>query len=87
MKATIKRNIEISVQMDGQQIADAFWQLNETEQASFFNKLWDLAAENVGGFYNFQMQMQYVTDNGGLNHRGREVMKTIGEYSEKPVAA
>jgi hypothetical protein len=57
-------------------IAELFSCMHSDEQARFFNHVAKVASE-----YNFAMQLQYITDEDGLDLSGRRVMQSIGEYS------
>ena len=75
MKVLINETIELDA-LTPEMIADAFWQLDDTEQARFYNHL-----ANVASDWNLSMQMQYITDNKELTYGGRRVMAKIGDYS------
>jgi hypothetical protein len=74
MKILINDTIETS-ELDPKTIAEAFWELDQSEQARFFNHL-DKIAD-----YRFPFQLQSITDDHGLTLAGRRVMQSIGEYS------
>jgi len=73
LKKTVQHEIELK--LGGEEIANLFWQLDEVEQAKFFNELWKVKG--------FAMQLQAVTDSKHLENEGRLVMKTIGDYAER----
>ena len=60
-------------------IAELFCELDSEKQARFFNHVADTASIWDGG--GLVMQMQYITDEDGLNDSGRRVMSYIGDYS------
>ena len=59
-------------------IAELFCDLGSDEQARFFNHIAEVASTWSAGF---PFQLQWVTDDDGLNLSGRRVMQQIGEYS------
>lgn len=59
-----------------EEIADAFWDLDASEQARFYNRLAEVARDHT-----LPMQLQAITDDDGLTLSGRRVMATIGDYS------
>ncbi len=59
-------------------VAMLFSSLCSDEQAIFFNHVAEIADRFD---YSFPMQLQYVTDDNGLNLHGRRIMQSIGEYS------
>jgi len=75
MKILLNDQIELD-ELSPEMIAEAFWELDDTQQAKFYNHLADLASE-----WNLSMQMQYITDNKELTLGGRRVMGKIGDYS------
>ena len=56
-------------------IAELFSELDSENQAKFYNHLADLSKKWL------PMQLQYITDDDGLNLSGRRVMQAIGDYS------
>lgn len=62
-----------------EEIAELFAHLSSDEQARFFNEVGRIASDWPNGGLPFQLQ--YITDDTGLNDRGRYVMATVGEYS------
>ncbi len=73
LNATIPHQVEIP--LSGTDIAKLFWQLDNFQQADFFNRLWE--------FEKLPFQLQAVTDSENLNLSGRLAMEKIGEYSWK----
>ena len=68
----VSHNVEIEI--DGETLADLFWQMGSDEQASFFNKL--------GSFDMLVFQLQSVADEP-LSQNARYAMSRIGEYAEE----
>lgn len=64
------------VEMTPELCAEIFWSFYSDEQARFFNHI----GENASA-WNEVMQLQYITDEDGLNLAGRRTMQHIGEYS------
>lgn len=60
-------------------VAEMFCSMSSEEQAVFFNSVHDIGTSWHGGA--FSMQLQYITDEQGLNLGGRAVMQSIGDYS------
>ncbi|MFH1719262.1 MAG: hypothetical protein ABIF19_18065 [Planctomycetota bacterium] len=58
--------------LSGAEVAELFWDLDDTEQARFFNEL--------GGKKALCFQLQEVTDNPELASLGRWAMRLIGDY-------
>jgi len=56
-------------------VAEMFWDMNQKEQAAFFNHLDEISD------YHFPFQLQAITEDDGLTLAGRRVMQSIGEYS------
>lgn len=74
MSATIIYGGPIEIKVDAPTLAKAFWDLDEDEQAIFFNAL--------GAFKErFPFQMQHVAYSVYLQDDGRAVMQTIGDYA------
>ena len=59
-------------------LAVLFCSLDSAEQARFYNKIADQAT--TWG-KPFEFQLQYITDEDGLELKGRRVMQAIGDYS------
>jgi hypothetical protein len=77
MKAMLRLTIphQVAIPLSGAEIADLFWDLDDHEQAEFFNQL---AKKD-----RLALQLQAVTDSENLTIAGRVVMNRIGEYSNK----
>ncbi len=73
-KAILKKALrhDVEIELDGVQIAALFWELDDSEQAQFFN--------SIGMVDRLPFQLQFVTDCGVLNQAGRAAMERIGEY-------
>ena len=63
-------------------VAEMFAGFDSEHQARFFNHVAVVSDrwryEGGGGFV---MQLQYITEEDGLNYSGRRVMQYIGDYS------
>jgi hypothetical protein len=77
-KSIITRTPTLVFDITPVELANMLWAMDEDEQAEFFNHLG--AIEQAEGF-KFVMQLQYLTDNKGLNSAGRNVMSLIGNYA------
>ncbi len=60
-------------------VAQLFCDMNEKEQAIFFNTVAEIASVWRGGSLAFQLQS--ITEDDGLTLAGRRAMQEIGEYS------
>lgn len=65
----------IAVDITARQLAEAFWNMGDDEQAIFFNTL----GQYTGGL-NFTMQMLAIDQSGILTKDGRVAMLHIGEF-------
>lgn len=75
MSRIIKRNVEVAVQITPEELADAFWDMWQNEQAEFFNRL--------SGFEGLVFQLQAIADDPTLTDEGRHAMGRIGEYATR----
>lgn len=75
----LKRSIDTEINLSWFEIAQAFWCLDDHEQAQFFNEL-----ARISSRHNLLMQLTFVSASKELSDEGREVMATIGEYAKKP---
>lgn len=73
MKAKLIVPGEVTTYLGGIEIADLFWDLDEDEQAKFFNC--------IGAKPKLMFQLQFVTDSKELSVVGRNAMAFIGDYS------
>lgn len=76
--AKITKDLELELNLDYGEIAELFCELNEEEQACFFNTLAELTEEWE---HPFCMQLQHITDCKILTPEGRAIMKQIGDYA------
>lgn len=76
-KAKLKRTVEVDIplEIDGNELFSLWWQLNEVGQAQFFNRM--------GEQSKLPFQLQALTDCEALTLDGRSAMTRIGEYAEK----
>lgn len=70
--------MKVSIDITPEELARLFAGLDSANQARFFNHVAKVSSRWVG---SFPFQLQYVTDEPGLNLGGRRVMQWIGEYS------
>ena len=75
MSAQITKTIphEVEINLAGSDVAELFWDMDERDQAEFFNRL----AEKD----RLVLQLQAVTNSNNLTFDGRMAMSQIGEYS------
>lgn len=71
----LKRQVDIEIPLTATELAKLFWEMNNEEQAEFFNYLGNLPSPKL------PMQLQWVTDSPNLKSEGRHAMAMIGEYS------
>ena len=71
----VNTDTNVTIKMDGGDVAKCFWGLSSRQQAQFFNSLGDL---DSGAF---AMQLQYIMDREELSDAGRRAMEQIGNYS------
>jgi hypothetical protein len=77
----MKRSFDIEITPTPEELAEAFENMSGTEQAAFFSRIGSL----VGKWsVPFAMQAQYITDSDALTDQGRAIMRTLGEYAERP---
>ena len=72
------------VDITPQLVAELFCNMDNHEQALFFNEIPEIAShwkEKGGSFNDFCFQLQYITNDDGLTLAGRRCMQQIGEYS------
>lgn len=74
MSRIIKRTSEVIIEVSPEEMATIFWNMNEVEQATFFDEL----AEVTGSMLPFQLQA--VADSPALTSRGKAIMQLIGDY-------
>lgn len=66
---------DLLVDLNPELLAEYFSELDSEQQAKFYNHLAELSKDWI------TMQLQYITDEDGLNLAGRRVMQQIGDYS------
>lgn len=74
MKAIIHDVMQLD-ELTPELLAEAFWDMDSSEQARFYNHLATIS--NI----NFIFQCQYITDDHDITPGGRRVMSRIGEYA------
>ena len=77
---SITRQLDVSIKLTIEDIANGFCDMDAEHQADFFN----VVAENIKKWDSaFVFQLQSVTVAENLTDDGRQVMREIGEYSSK----
>jgi hypothetical protein len=66
------------VHLSPEMVAKEFWNMDGNEQVEFFNAL-----GNIVPIHKLPFQLQFVTDSPKLTNKAREIMNTIGQYSEQ----
>jgi hypothetical protein len=74
-------NQEIKLDITPYEVARLFCNMNENEQAQFFNEVGEITEREWASPFCFQMAS--VEKSNYLMDCGRDVMKTIGEYGDK----
>lgn len=84
MKIT-KIGCEVNMEITPGELAEIYWRnMDAIEQVKFWNRLAEIIPEeNYKSDYNMMMQMQEVTDIKDLSKEARNIMKIVGEYSQK----
>lgn len=67
------------IEFTPEDVARMFAEMSSDEQARFFNEVGRVASDWPGK--GWPIQLEYITQDDGLNDRGRYVMATIGDYS------
>jgi hypothetical protein len=73
------RSFTIQVDLSPRELAVAFCDMNDYEQAEFFNTIGEVVKEWK---YPFCVQLESVLLTNQLTPEGSKVMQTIGEYSQ-----
>ncbi|MEJ8803159.1 hypothetical protein [Pontibacter sp. H249] len=79
MKYTTNQEIELDI--TPYEVARLFCNMDGDEQAQFFSEIGEITVREWAA--PFCIQMATVEGSNFLQDKGRDVMKTIGEYSEK----
>jgi hypothetical protein len=74
----LKKQLNLDIDVNPQEVAYLFQSMDDTEQAEFFNHLADYV-KTWGSPFCFQMQS--VINNGTLTSEAKSIMKDIGDYS------
>lgn len=77
----MKAEIELP-QLTPEQLAEMFWQLDDSEQAKFFGSLGAMTLATSDGYAKLDMQMCYVSQSDILTPNGARVMELIGSWSK-----
>ena len=78
----ILRTVEVEIKVTPQELAEAFWEMTEGDQAKFFSCLANLDPQQQA----FPVQMMHVSQSGLLTREGERVMRTIGVFGKKDEA-
>lgn len=77
----MKKLIEINIALSGKEVAAEFCNLDEVEQAAFFNAI----AKDAETWQNrFDLQMAAVERTGLVTSGGRSIMRIIGQFADEP---
>lgn len=76
----VRRSFQEDIELTPSELAKEFCDMDASQQAIFFNSIWDIVHSNWD--CNFAFQMQFISDSKKLNDQGREILRTIGEYAE-----
>lgn len=78
---TINRTVEVPLTLTPKEVAQLFCSMDANEQADFFNEVAKEA--DTWPSCNFDLQMSYVSGANNLSYEGRNIMRTIGDYSKQ----
>ena len=67
----IKRSVVVGVEPTAAELAEAFWEMRDIDQAKFFNEL--------ACYYDIESRIQDVAEADSLSKEGRQLMRKIGE--------
>lgn len=73
VKVVIKHDLKLTPK----ELAREFWDMSSLHQAQFFNELSEICGVTSA---TLNMQMQFLVNEKVLTDKGRQVMRTIGEY-------
>lgn len=76
MTVCITKTKSITFEITPKDLANLWWEMDQKEQALFFNELACLSGESI------RFQLQYVTECNELNDEARKLMELIGVYSK-----
>lgn len=77
----MKKTFELNIALSGSELAAEFCNLDEIEQAAFFNAI----AKDAGSWQvPFAIQMAEVERTGLVTKEGRSIMRTIGQFANEP---
>lgn len=65
-----------------QQIAQMFWDLDDSEQAEFFGSLGAITLATPEVYWKLDLQMCYASESAKLTPNGARVMELIGGWSK-----
>lgn len=71
MTNKIFKTVEVGVDVTPKDLAEVFWEMNNHQQAEFFNHLGDISGLRLRG------QMRSVRDSGELNELGRRAIEWL----------
>jgi Zn-dependent alcohol dehydrogenase len=75
----MERIIKVDVNPTACELAESFCDLDNYEQAKFFN----VVAQTVDTWdMGFEFQLQDIVDSGILTQDAKRIMKLIGDYAE-----
>lgn len=75
----VEKLVNVKLDLTPSEIADLFCDMDNNEQAEFFNKI----GSNVQSWIHpFVFQLQTVVDTCSLTPEAKQVMFEIGEYSK-----
>jgi len=77
MSRGILRIIDVEVTPNPYELAEAFWAMDEHEQATFFHHLGVISEDRLAA------QLEAISQSVNLSYAGRPTMEMIGEYSTK----
>ncbi len=77
---SIRRSVDVYVDLTPAELAQVFCEMGDVLQAQFFNEVYERSIDWL------PMQLQFITDTEALNSGGRYVMGQIGDYASPETA-
>lgn len=82
---TIKKEITVEIDITPTKLAELFWDMDDAQQAFFFNRLGEIKRDI--GPYRFAFQLTSIQNHKNLNRSGKASIRTIGEHFSLKVVA
>ena len=76
----LTRNYTLDITPTVQELARSFSELDNNEQAEFFNEVGKIVRKEWDGLHSLNGQIFDVINKGGLNKDGRKLLEVIAEF-------